>query len=473
MFIGRERELDSLDELYRQPGFGMTVIYGRRRIGKSTLINEFIRDKKTVFYTATKVGKERNLELFSQMVLAVLDPSLKGVAFSSLEAVFDFITGKLGQEKLILVIDELPFWAQDDVALLSVMQKYIDSDWAGKNLMIILCGSSLAFMENKVLSEKSPIFGRRNAQIKLEAFDYLDSAKFVPDYSSEDKAVIYGITGGVARYLSLVDPHRSLDENIKKLFFRTDGYLYDETRNLLTQEFADVTIVNNVIEQIASGSTTINEISQKIGEKSTTTLYTIEKLVQVGLVDKKKCITEEKNKKKTQYVLKDQMFRFWYAFIPQATSVIEMGQGELYYDQAVKPHMHDFMAGVFEDMCRSYTLMQGIRGAYGSMLTRAGSWWGTESVSSDEGTVRQSADIDVVGISDLDKTAVIGECKFKNEKIDKKVYDTLMRRSALINGRYRVVRYLFFSLSGYTDWFEQLNDDRVVLLTLDDLFQKK
>lgn len=473
MFIGRERELDSLDELYRQPGFGMTVIYGRRRIGKSTLINEFIRDKKTVFYTATKVGKERNLELFSQMVLAVLDQSLKGVAFSSLEAVFDFITGKLGQEKLILVIDELPFWAQDDAALLSVMQKYIDSDWAGKNLMIILCGSSLAFMENKVLSENSPIFGRRNAQIKLEAFDYLDSAKFVPDYSPEDKAVIYGITGGVARYLSLVDPHRSLDENIKKLFFRTDGYLYDETRNLLTQEFADVTIVNNVIEQIASGSTTINEISQKIGEKSTTTLYTIEKLVQVGLVDKKKCITEEKNKKKTQYVLKDQMFRFWYAFIPQATSVIEMGQGELYYDQAVKPHMHDYMAGVFEDMCRSYTLMQGIRGAYGSMLTRAGSWWGTESVSGDEGTFRQSADIDVVCVSDLDKTAVIGECKFKNEKIDKKVYDTLMRRSSLINGRYRVVRYLFFSLSGYTDWFEQLNDDRVVLLTLDDLFQEK
>lgn len=473
MFIGRERELASLDELYRQPGFGMTVIYGRRRIGKSTLINEFIRGKNAVFYTATKVGKERNLELFSQMVLSVLEPSLKGVAFSSLEAVFDFIAGKLGQEKLILVIDELPFWAQDDVALLSVMQKYIDASWADKNLMIILCGSSLAFMENKVLSEKSPIFGRRNAQIKLEAFDYLDAAKFVPDYSAEDKAVIYGITGGVARYLSLVDPHRSLDENIKKLFFRTDGYLYDETRNLLTQEFADVTVVNNVIEQIASGSTTINEISQKIGEKSTTTLYTIEKLVQVGLVDKKKCITEEKNKKKTQYVLKDQMFRFWYAFIPQATSVIEMGQGELYYDQAVKPHLHDFMAGVFEDMCRRYTLLQGIRGAYGAMLTQVGNWWGTESVSQGERTVRQSADIDVVGISELDKTAVIGECKFKNEKIDKNVYDTLMRRSALITGKYRIVRYLFFSLSGYTDWFEKLNDDRVILLTLDDLFQDK
>ena len=379
MFIGRERELNSLEELYSQPGFGMTVIYGRRRIGKSTLINEFIKDKKAVFYTATKVGKERNLELFSQQVISTLEPSLVGVTFPSLEAVFDFISSRLSDEKLILVIDELPFWAQDDRALLSVMQKYIDTSWSDKNLMIILCGSSLSFMENKVLSEKSPLFGRRNSQIRLEAFDYLDAAKFVPEYSFEDKAVVYGITGGVAKYLALINPKCSIDTNIKRLFFHTDGYLYDETRNLLTQEFSDVTMVNNVIEQIASGANTINEISQKIGQNSTTVLYTIDKLIQVGLVEKRKCITEEKNKKKTQYVLKDSMFRFWYAFIPKATSVIEMGQGDLYYDKVVKPQLHDFMGNVFEDMCRYYTLMNGITGAFGSMLTSVGVWWGTEN----------------------------------------------------------------------------------------------
>lgn len=141
-------------------------------------------------------------------------------------------------EKLIIAIDELSYWAEKDEAL--------------------------RFMENKVLSEKSPLFGRRDAQIKLEPFNYREAALFVPDYSEEDKAVCYGITGGVAKYLSIIDGNRSIDDNIKKLFFHTDGYLYDETRNLLTQEFSDIALANNIIEQIASGENTVNAIAAKV-----------------------------------------------------------------------------------------------------------------------------------------------------------------------------------------------------------------
>jgi AAA+ ATPase superfamily predicted ATPase len=470
MFIGRKRELSSLEKLYHQQGFGMTVIYGRRRIGKSTLIREFLKDKRAIFYTATKVGKARNLELFCQQVVSLLDPALTGVSFPSLEAILDFITDRLSGDKLVLVIDELPYWAQDDGALLSVLQKYIDTRWSEQDMMIILCGSSLSFMENKVLSEKSPLFGRRNTQIRLEAFDYLEAAEFVPDYSAEDKAIIYGITGGVAKYLAMIDPRGSADDNIKAQFFNTDGYLYDEPRNLLAQEFTDVALVNNVIEQIASGSNTVNEISQKIGQNSSTVLYALDKLIQVGLITKKKCITEEKNRKKTQYVLKDQMFRFWYAFIPKATSIIEIGQGDLYFDRVVKPQIHNYMGSVFEEMCRYYTLKEGICGAFGNTLTEVGTWWGTEILLRGSEKVQQSADIDVVGISELDKTAVLGECKFKKEKIDKNVYDTLLRRSAVISGKYRIIRFLFFSLSGYTSWFDSIQNNDIVLLTLDDLY---
>lgn len=195
---------------------------------------------------------------------------------------------------------------------------------------MILCGSALSFMEKKILSEKSPLFGRRDLQIKLEAFNYLDAAKFVPNYSNEDKAIYYGITGGVAKYLSMIDPKKSMDENIVRLFFRTDGYLYDETRNLLTQEFSDISLVNNIVEQIAFGENTLNTIARKIGEKEPTVLYSLDKLINIGLIEKRKCITDEKNKKKTQYVLRDYMFKFWYEFIPKATSVIKMGQGEIY-----------------------------------------------------------------------------------------------------------------------------------------------
>ncbi|MCD7805785.1 MAG: ATP-binding protein [Lachnospiraceae bacterium] len=471
MFIGRKKELASLQELYDRKGFGMSVIYGRRRIGKSTLITEFIKDKRAVFYTATKVGAARNLELFAQQVLFLFDPSLYGAVFSSTEAVFDYITDKLTSEKVVLVVDELPYWAEKDEALLSILQKYIDTKWQNKNLLIILCGSALSFMESKVLSEKSPLFGRRSSQIRLEAFDYKTAALFVPGYSLEDKAICYGITGGVAKYLALIDPGKSIHDNIKNLFFHTDGYLYDEPRNLLTQEFSEVTLVNNIIEQIASGTNTVNQISQKTGEGVSTVLYSLDKLISIGLVEKRNCITEEKNKKKTQYMLKDHMFQFWYKFIPPAVSVIEIGQGNLYYDRIVKRQLHSYMGSVFEDMCRYYTLEQGIQGVFDNFLTRVGTWWGVETLDSSAGKYQQAADIDVVGISEIDKTVILGECKFRKEKIDKQVYDTLIRRSSVIQGKYRILRYVFFSLSGYTDYFQTLSGNDIKLLTLDDLYR--
>ena len=404
MFVGREQELASLEEFYAKDGIGMTVIYGRRRIGKSTLITEFVKDKKTVFYTATKIGKARNLELFSKQVLDLFMPGIENISFNSIEAVFDFIDKNIANDKIVLVIDELPYWAEKDDSLLSILQKYIDTIWNDKNLKIILCGSALSFMENKVLSEKSPLFGRRDSQIKLESFNYLDSAKFVPNYSNEDKAICYGITGGVAKYLSMIDPKKNIDENIIRLFFRTDGYLYDETRNLLTQEFSDISLVNNIVEQIASGVNTLNTISGKINEKEPTVLYSLEKLISVGLIEKKKCITEEKNKKKTQIVL------------------------TIGYD--------------------------------------------IENITDKNGYIRaQSADIDIVALSDIDKKAVIGECKFKNEKIDKGIYETLVRRGTLISNKYKISKYIFFSLSGYTDWFNSLSDEDVLLLTLDSLYR--
>ncbi|WP_031557003.1 ATP-binding protein [Lachnospira multipara] len=474
MFIGRKKELNSLEKIYSSPKFGMTVIYGRRRIGKSFLITEFLKGKMAIFYTATKVGPDRNLELFSKQVMEVLDPEYTDATFPSLENVLNIITKKLTNlsEKLVLVIDELPYWAEKDTSLLSILQKYIDTQWLDKNLMIILCGSSLSFMENKILSEKSPLFGRKTSQIKLEPFNYRDAALFTPNYTAEEKAICYGVTGGVAKYLSMFQADKSLDENIKNQFFSTDGYLYDETKNFLTQEFADVTIVNNIIEQVASGETTLNIISSKIKEKDSTVLYSLEKLIDVGLIEKKHCITEEKNKKKTQYVLKDHMFKFWYQFIPKAVSVIEMGQGELYYDKVVKNQLHSFMGSVFEEMCRYYTLEQGILGAYGSFITETGTWWGVEHLKDKNNNwYQQSADIDVVGISTVDNTAIVGECKFKKEKIDKTICETLIRRSKLITGKYAVTHYLLFSLSGFTEWFNNIDTSNIILITLDDMYK--
>lgn len=471
-FIGRKEELQKLNSLYEATGFQMAVVYGRRRIGKSTLLAEFIKDKKAIYYMATKVGTTRNVELLGEEVLRVLAPSLQNVSFKGLETLLSFVGENVSDDKLVFVIDELPYWAEKDESILSVFQKFADTDWAEKNILFILCGSALSFMEDKVLSEKSPLFGRRTAQIKLESFSYLEAAEFVPNYSNEDKAICYGITGGVAKYLSMIDTEKSIHENIVAQFFDKTGYLYDETRNLLIQEFSDISLVNNIIEQIANGETSLNIIASKVHEKDSTILYSLNKLISVGLVEKRSCITEEKNKKKTQYVLKDQMFRFWYSYVPAASSSIELGKGVVYYEKVVKPHIHMYMGKVFEEMCLHYTLNAGLDGKLNCFVTETGTWWGTESLQGKDGKwYTQSADVDVVGISAVDRGIVVGECKFKNEKMDKGVYETLVRRSKAIPCKYPVAQYLLFSLSGYSDWIEQNVDKKnVSLFTLDDLY---
>lgn len=451
----------------------MAVIYGRRRIGKSTLIAEFIKDKKAIYYMATKVGIERNVELLEKEVLKVLAPTLKNVTFKTIEDLLSFIGDNASEEKMIFIIDELPYWAEKDEGILSIFQKFADNEWADKNILFILCGSALSFMEDKVLSEKSPLFGRRTAQIKLEAFNYLEAAEFVQNYSNKDKAICYGITGGVAKYLSLIDCTKSIDENIMEQFFEKTGYLYDETRNLLIQEFSDISLVNNIIEQIAAGENTLNIIANKVHERETTVLYSLNKLISVGLLEKRVCITEEKNKKKTQYILKDQMFKFWYSYVPSASSSIEMGKGKAYYDKIVKPDIHTFMGKVFEEMCKFFTLSEGLEGNLNCFVTETGTWWGTETIEDENGKRRiQSADVDVVGLSPSDKGMVVGECKFRNEKIDKSIYETLIRRSKAIPSKYPIVQYLLFSMGGFTEWFEDNIDKKIVALyTLDDLYE--
>ena len=256
------------------------------------------------------------------------------------------------------------------------------------------------------------------------------------------------------------------------LFFKNSGYLYDETRNLLVQEFSDISLVNNVIEQIASGQNTLSTITAKVHDSEHNVLYALKKLISVGLIEKKSCICEEKNKKKTQYVLKDHMFKFWYEYIPKAISIIELGHGDTYYEKVVKPDIHNYMGRVFEDMCCYYTLREGITGKFDCFITQTGNWWGMENITDANGKKRAlPADVDIVGLSPLDHSMVIGECKFKNEKIDKEIFEALLRRGKAIPVNYKIEKYLFFSLSGYTDWvLNDSPDNNCLFLTLDDLY---
>mgnify|MGYP003310111749 CR=1 FL=1 len=466
MFIGRKTELKTLRREFDSDGFRMTVIYGRRRVGKSTLIKEFIRDRRAVYFQAVKVGIAKNIKLFSEAVIEALSPDTPEVMFPDMESILSYLGRKSEAERLIVVIDELPYLSETDPGFLSLLQSYIDNRFLSGKMMLILCGSSVSFMEDEVLSEKSPVYGRRTSQISVMPFDYLESAEFVPSYTYEEKAICYGITGGVAKYLSLLDDSLTLDENIKNLYFSKSGYLYEEPDNLLVQEFRNIRTYGDIISAIAEGRTKIAEIADLTKLDQTAVSHALTSLIRVRIVEKLKALTDEGNKKKTIYRLRDGMFRFWYRFIPAGISYIEMDRGEVYYERFVKPVLHEYMGDIFEDMCRYHTLRMSINGELAINVSQVGKWWGTDPKD------QKQTDIDVVGIDKLNRKSVLGESKFKNTPIDKAVLDDLLKRTGLVDKRYKTVQYLLFSLGGFTDRISNHTErKKVVLISLDDMYR--
>lgn len=464
-FIGRKQELDALESLYQKGGFQMAVIYGRRRLGKSTLIKEFIKDKKSVFFTATLSNLTRNLELWGREVLSTLAPGSDRLKFAHLDDLLDFIGKHCMEEKTVVVIDELPYLASVSRSLLSVIQSYIDNQWIDSQIFFIICGSSIRFMEERVLSQKSPLFGRRTCQIRLEPFNYLEAAEFTPSYSYEDKALVYGVTGGVAKYLSLFDEHLSVDENIKQLFFSKSGYLYEEPHNLLTQEYKNVPTYNDIINAVSTGSCRLVDIADRTHMEVSVASHALNRLIATGIIGKECAITDEKNNKKVLYRFKDQMFKFWYRYIPEGISAIELGKGNNYYEHSVRPRLSEYMGDVFEDICRFYTISAGAEGQLGTFVSTIGKWWGTDHAK------KEQTDIDVVGLNTFRKEAVIGECKYKNEILDKKVMMNLVDKRSLVPNEYKVVQFILFSKSGFSDWVvENAGASQVMLVDLAGLY---
>lgn len=468
-FIGRDREMKMLQAQYDKKDFVMLILYGRRRIGKTTLLNHFLEGKDAIFYTGIESKDSQNRILFGSTVFHHFGESGVEVNFSSYADILAYITEHAKarpEERLLLVLDEYPYLAQSEPAFPSLLQREIDCEWANLNIMLILCGSSISFMEEEVLGEKSPLYGRRTAQLDLRAFDYKAAAEFVPDYSPEEKAIVFGVTGGVAKYLSLFDPAISLDQNLEEQFFSTSGFFYEEPQNLLREEFRDISLYYAVLSAIASGRNQIGEIAGKTGFDTARVVQAVQRLSSVRIVRRDVPILNETNKKLSQYVICDGMVRFWFRCVSRGISAIEQGYGAAFYERMIKPQLHDIMSLPFEDICRQYTLAQGLGNGLGVFLTKVGKWRGTDPAK------KQPADIDIVGINDFDHTAVVGECKFQNQPVGLAEYRLLSDRERLIHP-YRTVRELLFSLGGFTEDLQDAasREDRIRLITMDDLYR--
>ena len=467
-FIGREQELNTLEDMYQKSGFQMLVMYGRRRVGKTTLLSKFSDGKNALFYTGIESKDDENLREFGSTVFSYFNPGSAGIDFRSYTDVVHYITSMIKADtagsKHLIIIDEYPYIAENAAEIASVLQREIDHEWKNMNIMLIICGSSITFMKENVLGEKSPLYGRRTGQIDLLPFDYLTSSLFVPDYTPEEKAIVYGITGGVPKYLSFMDPGKTLDDNIINSFFSVSGYFYEEPKNLLRQEFRDVALYYAILGAIGDGSKRLNEISTRTGFDTAKVTQALKKLEAVRIVRRDVPILNEKNKKLARYMLMDGMFEFWFRFVSKAGMAIERGYGRQYYTSNVKKYIHDYMGSKFEKICQEYVLKEGMKGEYGNPLTQIGKWRGNDPVK------KCPADIDVIGIDNMDKTAVIGECKFKNTAFGKEEYEVLLDRGRLIQN-YEVEKYLIFSLSGVTKWVLEQQDPKVDVVSMDKLFE--
>ena len=460
MFIGREQELSILNRLYNSGKFEFAVIYGRRRVGKTALINKFSEDKETVFFTGVETNAAQNLENLSRSIMEYSTKTAADFSFGSFQSALEYVFKLAETKRIVFVIDEYPYVARASKSLASTLQLLIDKYKDSSKLFLVLCGSSMSYMEDRVLAYKAPLYGRRTAQLKIKPFDFFESCSYFTGFTDVDKAQAYGIAGGTPQYLGQIDDSISIEENIKNTYLNPSSFFFEEPNNLLKQEVREPAVYNAIITAIASGSSRMNEISDKVGEDTSVCAVYIKNLIALGIV-KKETPYGEKASRKTIYSIEDNMFRFWYRFVPQNTSVISRGASEIAYKR-IAPELSTYMGNVFEEICKQYLWKQLLANKCAINFSDLGRWWGTNPKT------KKQEEIDIMG-ADKD-SALFCECKWTNEKVDVGVLETLKERSELFNyGK----KYLYlFAKTGFTkgcaDKAEKMGN--VMLVKYGDMF---
>lgn len=465
MFHCRELELRKLNRRYQDNCFECIIIYGRKRVGKTSLINEFCKEKPTVYFSALNATSQENLQTLSRAIHQYERPDAAGVAeYKSYEDAFDEISRLSSKERVVFVIDEYPYLARSKPAISSMIQHLIDHVWCESKLFLILCGSSMSFMEYQVLGYESPLYGRRTAQFRIEPLTYRESAEFYPSLAYEDQALVYGITGGIPHYINKLNVRNSVDQAFLENVFDTSSYLFEEPENLLKQELREPAVYNSIIRAIAEGASRMNDISTKTGIETGPCAKYVKILINLGIIKKETPVTEKPGKK-TVYFLTDNFFRFWYRFVPQNITAIGSGRIGIVYPHAVRRHLSDYMGLIFEKMCQEYLLYYA--DDLPVQLNDLGQWWGTDSGK------KKQIQIDIVGTPAEGNEYLIGSCKFKNEKIGTDELE-LLREYAGVFGKGEKYYYYIFSKGGFTrNLMEAGSRGEVTLISLEDMYPEK
>lgn len=458
-FIDRESEMNTLQIEYEREESSFVVIYGRRRVGKTALINHFCRDKDSIYFLATEESESENRDSLKRLVGEHLGNTLLiNARVSRWEDIFEVLANRAAKDKrLILVLDEFQYLGKANKAFPSVLMGIWDHLLKDSNIMLILCGSLINMMTTQVLSYDSPLYGRRTAQIRLGQIPFENYHEFYPELSFADLIERYAVTGGVPKYVELFSEHTDIYTAIQNRILSKNSFLYAEPEFLLQKEVAEVGSYFSILKTIAAGNHKLGKIATTLEVPQTRLTTYLKTLMDLDLVGREVPVTEENPSKSKLglYFIKDNFISFWFQFIYPYKSLIESDQEKFVMKKIRQNFIDNHVSYVYEDVCRRQIWQLLDRGI---SINRAGRWWGSGDV-----------EIDVVAYDSAGEDIVFGECKYSRNPKGMDVLNVLREKTAYVkwhNGS-RNEYYCIFSKSGFTDALVEYakNNSNVMLIS--------
>ena len=418
IFIDRERELAALQERYQGDKAEFVILYGRRRIGKSELIEQFLESAHGIRLLAREESKHLQLKKFSALCAEFFsDDFLKTTSFADWDSFFSYLAKRAG-ERFVIAIDEFPYLVKEDPSLPSIIQEYWDKQLTDSRIFLILSGSSISMMEELTMEHTSPLYGRRTSQILLSGFAFSDVLDYIGDFT---RAVeLYAVFGGTPAYTMAIDTSRDVFYNILKKILSFDAVLSKDVEFVLRMELNEPRYYFSILLSIAKGNTRIGLIMNDTGlEKGIITKY-LSTLIDLQLVIRKVPVTDTARSRKGLYFLSDNLFDFWFAFVHPAVERIERGDGEMVLESSIRPHFSRYVGKHFEAMAENLLVEFNRHNLLPFRFETIGSWW-------DKGE-----EIDLVAYSGSEGAILFCECKWQDAVNAEAVFAQLERKAGLV-----------------------------------------
>ena len=351
---------------------------------------------------------------------------------------------------------------RSDKSLPSLIQNLWDHVLRHANIMLILCGSSMSFIEKEILSEKSPLYGRATGILKVNPMPYWDAAQFFPNYSPADNALTFAVLGGMPHYLAQFDPDEDVATNIQQRILRRGSALYSEVEFLMHQEFREPATYNTILHAVALGATQLNDIAQRAALSAAATSTYLKNLVEVSIAEREFPVdakpVEESKIMRGLYRISDNFFRFWYAFVAPNRSDLELGDIGGVYAYDIEPTLHDFAGMPFERICEQWLRRRNMRRQLPFHASHIGRWWDAHN------------EIDLVAADKSAAHLLACECKFRNKPMDIPMLRALQEKALRLKGQER--ECMLFSLGGFSPELSKLakEDGSLQLVGIDDLY---